>query len=222
MRWRPSWKCRICGSSARRARDAGATNNEFACIVLDIQMPTMSGLDLAKLIKGRKRNQHIPIIFLTAYFLEERDILHGYGVGAVDYLTKPVIPQILRSKVGVFVDLFRTARALSAANALLEFEVAQRKKAEEALRLTNNELEALSSNGGGIKICRRSLSTPGGPQPARRRLRDRCGSAGHLFNEAAEALWGASRNWAFRCGSYKIFNPDGSAAAGRMSHGHHP
>ena len=116
-------------------------SHEFACMVLDIQMPTMSGLELARLIKTRKRNQHIPIIFLTAYFLEERDVLQGYGAGAVDYLTKPINPQILRSKVGVFVDLFRTARALAAANSALEAEIAQRKSAEEALRQINSELE---------------------------------------------------------------------------------
>src|ERR1700733_6491825 len=86
---------------AQNAEDAllALTKNEFACLVLDIQMPSMSGLDLARLIKTRKRNQHIPIIFLTAYFLDEKDILQGYDVGAVDYLTKPTNPQILKSKV---------------------------------------------------------------------------------------------------------------------------
>jgi len=68
--------------------------------------------------------------------------LQGYGAGAVDYLTKPINPQILKSKVDVFVDLFRTARALAAANNSLEFEIHQRKTAEEALRSTNNKLEA--------------------------------------------------------------------------------
>ena len=76
--------------------------NDFACIVLDIQMPEMNGIELARLIKTRKRSQHIPIIFLTAYFQDEKDVLQGYGVGAVDYLTKPLNPQVLKSKVGVF------------------------------------------------------------------------------------------------------------------------
>src|SRR4030095_5391207 len=75
---------------------------EFAAIVLDIQMPNMSGIELARLIKQRKRNQHIPILFLNAHCLDDTDVLEGYGVGAVDYLTKPINPQILRSKVGVF------------------------------------------------------------------------------------------------------------------------
>jgi signal transduction histidine kinase len=115
---------------------------EFAAIVLDIQMPGMSGLELANLIKQRKRTQHIPIIFLTAYYQEDEDVLVGYGSGAVDYLTKPINPQILRSKIGIFVDLFRKTRALTASNAALEAEIAQRLEAEEALRRANNDLEA--------------------------------------------------------------------------------
>ena len=117
-------------------------DGEFAAIVLDIHMPDMSGIELASLIKQRRRTQHIPIIFLTAYFQEDKDVLEGYGSGAVDYLTKPVNPQILRSKIGVFVDLFRKTRALAAANAALEQEVQQRQAAEESLRQANNELES--------------------------------------------------------------------------------
>jgi signal transduction histidine kinase len=115
---------------------------EFAAIVLDIQMPGTSGIELAQLIKQRKRNRDVPILFLTAYSVEERDVLRGYDVGAVDYLTKPVNPDILRSKIAVFVDLFRKTRALAAANQALELEVAERQKVEEALRQANEELEA--------------------------------------------------------------------------------
>jgi signal transduction histidine kinase len=117
-------------------------DGEFAAIVLDIQMPEMSGIELANLIKQRKRTQHIPIIFLTAYFQEDKDVLEGYGIGAVDYLTKPINPQILKSKIGVFVDLFRKTRAVADMNAVLEAEIVQRQKAEEALLKANNELEA--------------------------------------------------------------------------------
>ena len=114
---------------------------DFAVIVLDIQMPGMTGIELANLIKQRKRTQHIPIIFLTAYYQEDKDVLEGYGIGAVDYLTKPVNPQILKSKIGVFVDLFCKTRALFDMNAELELEVRQRQAAEEALKHANNELE---------------------------------------------------------------------------------
>lgn len=116
-------------------------NDEFAAIVLDIHMPKISGIELANLIKQRKRTQDIPIIFLTAYYQADKDILEGYGIGAVDYLTKPLNPQILKSKIGFFADLFRKSRALAAANTALEQEIVQRQKAEDALRLVNNELE---------------------------------------------------------------------------------
>jgi signal transduction histidine kinase len=115
---------------------------EFAAIVLDIQMPRISGIELANIIKQRKRTQHIPIIFLTAYYQEDKDVLQGYGTGAVDYLTKPVNPQILKSKLEVFVDLFRKTRALVATNAALEVQILQRQEAEAALQKANNELEA--------------------------------------------------------------------------------
>src|SRR5258708_6282208 len=82
-------------------------DNDVAAIVLDIKMPGVSGFELAKLIKGTKRFREIPILFLTAYLLEDQDVLAGYGAGAVDYLTKPLNPQILRLKIGVFADLFR-------------------------------------------------------------------------------------------------------------------
>ncbi|HTB64298.1 MAG TPA: response regulator [Opitutales bacterium] len=114
---------------------------DFAAIILDIRMPEITGIELANLIKRRKRTQHIPIIFLTAYYQGDKEELEGYGIGAVDYLTKPLNPQILKSKIGVFVDLFRKTRALEAANAALEQEVMQRQNAEGALRLANNELE---------------------------------------------------------------------------------
>src|SRR5262245_35542741 len=80
---------------------------DFAAIILDIKMPGMSGLELAELIKQRRRTQHVPLLFLTAHMFDERDMLRGYGTGAVDYLTKPVHSDILRSKVAVFVELFR-------------------------------------------------------------------------------------------------------------------
>lgn len=114
---------------------------EFAAIVLDIQMPGTNGIELAHLIKQRRRTQHIPIIFLTAYFQEDKDVLQGYEVGAVDYLTKPVNSQILKSKIGVFVELFRKTRELTRLNQTLESEIANRQNAEKALWQANNELE---------------------------------------------------------------------------------
>jgi PAS domain S-box-containing protein len=115
--------------------------HDFAALVLDIRMPGMSGIELATLIKKRKRSQNVPILFLTAHSVNDEDILRGYGVGAVDYLSKPVNPEILRSKIGVFIDLFRNARALADLNAALKREVAEREHAQEALHLANQDLE---------------------------------------------------------------------------------
>src|SRR6185436_11428686 len=116
-------------------------NHEFAAIILDIKMPGTSGVELAQLIKTRKRSQHIPILFLTAYMLDESEILQAYQVGAVDFMSKPVNPYILRSKVGVFVDLFRTTRALGSAVDALHGEIAEREKAQKELREAKEELE---------------------------------------------------------------------------------
>lgn len=110
-------------------------NGDFAAIVLDVQMPDMSGIELAKMIKLKRRTQHIPIIFLTAHYREDEHAVIGYDVGAVDYLTKPINPAVLRSKVNVFVDLFGKTRDLAEMNST-------RQAAEEALRIANMELAA--------------------------------------------------------------------------------
>jgi PAS domain S-box-containing protein len=87
--------------------------DDFAVILLDVQMPGMDGFETAELIKTRERTQHIPIIFLTAIDKERQQVFRGYSVGAVDYLFKPFDPDVLRSKVGVFVDLYEKNVALS-------------------------------------------------------------------------------------------------------------
>ena len=78
----------------------------FAVILLDVQMPRLDGLQTAELIKQREQTRHIPIIFITALSRETAYIFKGYEHGAVDYLLKPVDPEILRAKVRVFCDLF--------------------------------------------------------------------------------------------------------------------
>ena len=80
---------------------------DFALILLDVQMPGLDGFETARHIKSRQRSRHIPIIFMTANDREEEDALRGYSVGAADYILKPFHPDILRSKVSVFLDLHR-------------------------------------------------------------------------------------------------------------------
>ena len=70
---------------------------DFALIVLDVQMPETSGFELAQIIKERKRTRDIPIVFVTAHYSGDEDVLSGYSAGAVDYLTKPINPAILKS-----------------------------------------------------------------------------------------------------------------------------
>jgi PAS domain S-box-containing protein len=115
--------------------------HDFAALILDIRLPGMNGIELANLIKQRRRTQHVPILFLTAHHVEDKDVLRGYGVGAVDYLSKPVNTQILRSKVAVFIELHRQSRALAALNDELHREVAARRTAQELLEQVNQELE---------------------------------------------------------------------------------
>src|SRR5947208_1003155 len=80
--------------------------HEFAVILLDVNMPGMDGFETAEIIRQRKNSQHVPIIFITA-FGDEMLAARGYSLGAVDYILTPVVPEVLRSKVSVFVDLFK-------------------------------------------------------------------------------------------------------------------
>jgi signal transduction histidine kinase len=116
-------------------------SEEFALLVLDVQMPGMSGFELAQMVKQRRKTARIPIVFLTAYFHDDRHILEGYGSGAVDYLQKPVNPAVLRSKVAVFAELHRKERELAQANRQLLAEVAERRRAEERLSELNASLD---------------------------------------------------------------------------------
>jgi PAS domain S-box-containing protein len=140
--------CNLVRATTADAALLALLKYDFAAIVLDIRMPGMNGIELAKLIKQRKRSQHIPILFLTAHSVDDNDVLQGYGAGAVDYLSKPINAEILRSKIGVFVDVFTKTRALAQLNETLQQlnntlrkEVSEREKAQAALQLANEELE---------------------------------------------------------------------------------
>lgn len=88
--------------------------DDFAVILLDASMPTMDGFETATHIKQRERTRHIPIIFLTALDYDARLAFRGYQIGAVDFITKPFDPWVLRSKVAVFIDLWVKSAELTA------------------------------------------------------------------------------------------------------------
>lgn len=133
--------CRLITAQSADEALLALLQHDFAAIVLDIRMPGMDGLELARLIKGRRRTRHVPILFLTAHLMDEKDVLRGYQAGAVDYLTKPLDPEILRAKINIFADLARSSQALRETNAQLQHEVSERQKVEEALRDANQQLE---------------------------------------------------------------------------------
>src|SRR5262249_47160620 len=134
-------ECAFVRASSADEALLALVRHDFAALVLDIRMPGMSGIDLAQLIKQRKRSRHVPILFLTAHSVNDEDVLRGYGVGAVDYLSKPINPDILRSKIGVFVELHRATRVILELNDALQREVIARETVQAALEAANRDLE---------------------------------------------------------------------------------
>jgi two-component system sensor histidine kinase/response regulator len=123
--------------------------DDFAVILLDVMMPEMDGFETAALIRQRERSRTTPIIFLTALGRSEEHVFRGYDVGAVDYLTKPIVPEILRSKVAVFVELARKnalveahADLLQKKNVELEQVISQLRRAEDEIKLLNRHLQS--------------------------------------------------------------------------------
>lgn len=112
---------------------------DFAVILLDVSMPGMDGFETADLIRRRERTRYTPIIFVTAIGRSEAHVARGYSVGAVDYLFKPLVPEILRSKVAVFVELFRkTEEVRRQGEQLRELE---RREHEAKLAAAHRQLE---------------------------------------------------------------------------------
>ena len=117
--------------------------HEFACILLDVQMPDMNGFDTAQIIKSREKSRYIPIIFLSAINKEDSYVFKGYSMGAVDYVFKPFNPDVLRSKVAVFVDLYlKQQQIVEQAELLAE---SQRRELELEHRTELLEAEATSA-----------------------------------------------------------------------------
>ncbi len=113
--------------------------DEFAVILLDVQMPDLDGFETAALIRKRQKSRHTPIIFITAINKEDRYVFRGYSLGAVDYIFKPVEPDILRSKVAVFVELYRKNRQVKVqAELLRQNEQRERERALAELKLKSD------------------------------------------------------------------------------------
>ncbi|MCA1994946.1 MAG: PAS domain S-box protein [Coleofasciculus sp. S288] len=123
------------------------SDRDFVVIILNIRMPGMKGFETAKRIRERPASQHIPIIFITALHPSDRQLLSYYSLGAVDYLFEPIVPELLRSKVELFISVFqktaeRTA-ALRQANDELVAEIVQHRQAELALRKSEQKYRTL-------------------------------------------------------------------------------
>ena len=135
----------VCAASAREALKFLLVE-DVALILLDVQMPGLSGFEFAELIRERERTQHTPIIFVSATSVDDQYVFKGYSLGAVDYLTKPFQPEILKSKVLFFTKLFRQnqeikrqARLLEQANVALD---SANLDLEVRVQARTNELEA--------------------------------------------------------------------------------
>ncbi len=120
---------------------------DFAAILLDVNMPMMDGFETAALIRQRPRSEHTPILFVTAINTQERDRARGYALGAVDYIFTPVVPEILRAKVSVFADLSRKnqkiaaqAAQLTQLNEVLKAQLASIQGLNDELNRANAEL----------------------------------------------------------------------------------
>lgn len=133
--------------SGREALKILLTEFDFAMILMDVKMPNLNGFETASLIYEREKLKHIPIIFITANNYGDENMYKGYQSGAVDYIFKPINPDILRAKVGVLMDLYKKNRLLVeqeqklvAINKSLEIEVKDRMLSEEKVNSLNRKL----------------------------------------------------------------------------------
>jgi signal transduction histidine kinase len=134
-------------NSGRAALRTLLKEEDFTLILMDVQMPDLNGFETATLIYERDKLKHIPIIFITANDYGYDSIFKGYQMGGVDYIYKPINPELLRAKVGVFVELFKKNHQLlaqeqrvAAANKRLEKEIQERIQSEEKVKLLNKQL----------------------------------------------------------------------------------
>jgi signal transduction histidine kinase len=135
----------VCARSGREALEH-LMDQEFAVVLLDVSMPDMDGFEAAKLIHEHPRFEKTPIIFVTGVHLDDLDRLRGYSLGAVDYVSVPIVPEILRSKVSVLVELYCKRKELQRANARLsEANIALQEEKNRELEVFNRSLQRANS-----------------------------------------------------------------------------
>ncbi|MGF1715339.1 diguanylate cyclase [Photobacterium chitinilyticum] len=127
---------------------AHTLDHDFALILLDVQMPGMDGYEVAELMRGNKKNKHIPIIFVTAASKASSHVFKGYESGAVDYLLKPLVPLVFQSKVGVFIELFEQKEALREKTQEFDRKLVELEELQQQLEETNEQLLMLSTTDG--------------------------------------------------------------------------
>lgn len=119
--------------------------DDFAVILLDVQMPQMDGFEVATLIRQRQRSRDTPIIFLTAFSSNEQFMFKGYALGAVDYLIKPIAPNVLLSKVAIFIELFKKSEALRHKTEILQRQTTQLEAINAELQMSEERFRLLST-----------------------------------------------------------------------------
>src|SRR5690242_480846 len=117
--------------------------NTYALIILDVQMPGMDGFEVAEALSGYSKSRDVPIIFLSAASTEKKFITRGYTSGGIDYITKPIDPDILLLKVKTFYKLFEQTRQLNEMQDILRSEIEFRKKAQTEINAKALELKSI-------------------------------------------------------------------------------
>src|SRR6185503_4006339 len=137
----------VKANSGRAALKILLNDHDFSLILMDVQMPELNGYETATIIYEREKLRSIPIIFITAHSYDEDFIFKSYRMGGVDYIYKPIKPELLRAKVAVFVELHSKNQQLKlqekkllAANEYLQTEIEERKTSEERVKLLNEQL----------------------------------------------------------------------------------